>query len=111
MRKRKTTYPPKRNDTKRAPATGGGPQMRPPVVTIDTTAIAGKGDLKIGDRVRITGTGFLAGETAVVETLAGGLISAAFVRTDSGQGRRVRTIDLEPITESEPAEPTADLPG
>ena len=47
-------------------------------------------------RVSIQGTGLYVGEVAVVESIAGGVIPAANVRTESGRTRRVRTIDLVP---------------
>ena len=42
-------------------------------------------------------SGLFEGEIAVVESLAGGLIPAALVRTEAGRARRARTIDLEPV--------------
>jgi hypothetical protein len=71
--------------------------VRPTVVTIDLKAGAGRRDLKVGDRVRIVGTGLYTGEAAVIETLVSGVIPAALVRTEAGRTRRVRSIDLEPI--------------
>jgi len=55
-------------------------------------------------------SGLYAGEAAVVESLAGGLIPAALVRTEAGRARRARTIDLQPVG-SEPAGLAADDPG
>ena len=52
-------------------------------------------------RVVIMGTGLYAGETAVVESLAGGVIPAANVRTEAGRTRRVRTVDLAPAPRPE----------
>lgn len=97
MRKRKTTYPVP--ITSRRPAAAGSEpaQVRPGLVTIDVRAGAGRAGIRIGDRVRIRGTGLYSGETAVVESQPAGVIPAALVRTASGQARRVRTIDLEPI--------------
>ena len=54
-------------------------------------------------RVTIMGTGLYAGETAVVESIAGGVIPAANVRTEAGRTRRVRTIDLAPAPRTAPA--------
>ncbi|CAN5608137.1 hypothetical protein BH20CHL6_BH20CHL6_15150 [soil metagenome] len=102
MRKRKVNYPVARTATKRAPApgmAGDAPHVRPTVATINMTARAGRGEFAIGDRVRISSSGLYSGEDAVVETLAGGVIPAAVVRTVAGRTRRVRTIDLEPITD------------
>ncbi len=96
MRKRKVTYPTPRN--KKAPPPSDTPEtvyVRPTVVAIDMRAAAGKGDIGIGDRVRIIGSGLYSGEAAVVESLPGGVIPSALVRTEAGRTRRVRTIDLE----------------
>jgi hypothetical protein len=105
MRKRKITYPVKRSD-RRPPPPGAGAEpayLRSSVVAIDPRAGAGRAGLEVGSRVRITGTGLYSGEAAVVESIAGGLIPSAFVRTDGGQTRRVRTIDLEPMSEDSSA--------
>ncbi|MDQ3448768.1 MAG: hypothetical protein M3432_06285 [Chloroflexota bacterium] len=107
MRKRKVNYPPARTATKRAPApgvVGGAPMVRPTVATINMQARAGRDDIKMGDRVRIVGAGLYSGETAVVESVVGGVIPAALVRTDAGRSRRVRTVDLEPISDEAPSE-------
>ena len=71
--------------------------VRPNLVAIDVTAGAGRPNLKVGARVRISGSGLYAGEEAIIERLSPGVIPAATVRTDTGGTRRVRTIDLEPI--------------
>lgn len=63
-------------------------------VSIDLSALAGRGQLKPGDRVRIS-AGLYAGETATVESVSGGVIPAVLVRTEAGMTRRARTIDLE----------------
>ena len=101
MRKRKVTYPPSRTDTRqpRAGEAPGNARFRSPTVAeINLTALAGRDDIAVGDRVRIGGGGLYAGETAVVESVVSGLIPAAAVRTESGRTRRVRAIDLERIT-------------
>lgn len=109
MPKRKVNYPPAKTATKGGNAAGQAreaPLVRPTVATIDMTARAGKSGFSVGDRVRITAAGFASGETAVIESLAAGVIPAAVVRTAGGQARRVRTIDLEPVTEAgEPEQP------
>lgn len=98
MRKRKVTYPVPRT-SRRAPTTPGTePIGRPSVASIDVTAGAGRAGLKIGSRVRIIGGGLYAGEIAVVESQPSGVIPSALVRTEAGRTRRVRTIDLEPVT-------------
>ncbi len=71
--------------------------MRPTVASIDLTASSGRAGLAVGDRVRIAGGGLYAGEIAVIEKLASGVIPAALVRTEAGRTRQVRTIDLEPV--------------
>jgi hypothetical protein len=103
VRKRKVTYPVAKTATKGARNTGlpGDPRdprtVRATVATIDLTALEGRDDLSVGDRVRIGGGGLYAGELAVVEGLAGGVIPAATVRTEEGRTRRVRVVDLERI--------------
>jgi len=97
VRKRKVTYPTPRN--KKAPPPSDTPEpvfIRPTVVAIDMRAASGR-DLAIGDRVRIIGSGLYNGETAIVESLPGGVIPSALVRTEAGRTRRVRTIDLERV--------------
>src|SRR6476620_7818925 len=102
MKRRKVTYPVAKTHTKGAPRPGAGPdtQVRPNLVSIDITAGAGRQNLKVGGRVRINGTGLYAGEIASILKLVPGVIPAASVRTDTGGTRRVRTIDLEAITEA-----------
>ncbi len=97
MRKRKVTYPPPRTDNKPRSAGGPGPQYGSSVVSIDLDAATGRPGFRIGDRVRIVGTGLYSGEAAVIERFAGGVIPAASVRTEAGRTRQVRMIDLEPI--------------
>ena len=114
-RKRKTTYPPARTDTKPAQRPGAGPEpyVRPTVATIDPTATVGKAGFSVGDRVRISGGGLYAGEAAIIEKLTTGVIPGALVRTEAGRTRQVRTVDLDPLppanatpppTESVPAD-------
>jgi hypothetical protein len=108
-RKRKVNYPVAR--TSRRPADPAAQSteptyQRPTVVAIDLKAGAGRKGIKLGSRVRIIGSGLYSGESAVVESLPGGVIPSALVRTDAGRTRRVRTIDLEPISD----EPLADKP-
>ncbi len=101
-RKRKVIYPPARTSKRPGPPPGvvGDPtHVRPTVVSIDVTATTGRSGLRVGDRVRIGGSGQGAGEVATIERLVGGVIPAASVRTDAGRTRRVRTIDLEPISD------------
>jgi hypothetical protein len=103
-RKRKTTYPPARTDTKPAQRPGAGPEpyVRPTVATIDVTATAGKAGFSVGDRVRISGAGLYAGESAVIEKLTSGVIPGALVRTEAGRTRQVRTVDLDPLPPAAP---------
>lgn len=98
-RKRKVNYPVAKTATKRE-SRGADPNMlRQGVVAIDLTAGSGKTGLRIGQRVRINGTGLYAGESAVIERFTSGAIPAAFVRTSSGGTRQARTVDLEAITD------------
>jgi hypothetical protein len=93
------TYPAPRN--KKAPPAPATPEItyvRPTVVAIDVKAGAGQSGFSIGDRVRIIGSGLYTGEDAVIESLPGGVIPSAMVRTEGGRTRRVRTIDLERLS-------------
>jgi len=105
-RKRKTTYPPPRNAPARPPRPGepggpGGPDatvyVRPTVASINLSASTGRAGLKVGDRVRIAGSGLYSGDIATIERLTTGAIPSAVVRTEAGRTRQVRTIDLEPV--------------
>lgn len=99
MRRRKVVYPPPKTATK-----GGGTSPAADAraaananraVTINLQAMTGRSDIRQGTRVRI-GSGMYEGEVAVVESVVGGVIPAAVVRTQGGQTRRVRTVDLLP---------------
>jgi hypothetical protein len=81
------------------------------VATINLQAMTGTGVAQ-GSRVRIE-SGLYAGELAIVESVVGGVIPAAVVRTESGQTRRVRAIDLvlAPAETSAPKREAADPQG
>jgi hypothetical protein len=97
VRKRKPVYPVARTATSQPrAAVGDSPYARQSVVTIDMRAAAGRDDIAVGDRVQVGGTGLFAGEFAVVESMAKGVIPSAMIRTDAGGRRRVRTVDLQP---------------
>ncbi len=103
-RKKKVVYPPARTNSKGASSAAAAADARAAAaasraVTINLGAITGRAEVVVGSRVRI-GSGLYAGETALVESLVGGVIPAAIVRTDAGATRRARTIDLEPIRET-----------
>ncbi len=103
-RKRRVTYPPPRSS--KGPPPVYTPQVTPPTVAvINGQAGLGKAGIEVGMRVTILGTGLYTGETAVVESIAGGVIPAALVRTEAGRTRRVRTIDLAPAPRVSPAAP------
>ena len=93
-RKRKVFIPPKKSGPPR-PQTGVG--APPTGIQINTQAIGGRSGFAPGDKVRILGTGLYAGEVAVIEKMAGGVVPAAVVRTEAGRSRTVRTVDLEPV--------------
>ena len=95
-RKRKTNYPPPRSSRRAPPPGTDESRERPNLATIDLTAGAGRQGLSVGDRVRIEATGLYSGETAVIERLSSGVIPSALVRTEKGDARQVRTIDLVP---------------
>jgi hypothetical protein len=110
VKKRRQTYPPPRSS--KGPAPAYTPPVTPPTVaTINRQAGAGRAGIEVGMRVTILGTGLYVGETAVVESIAGGVVPAANVRTEAGRTRRVRTIDLAPVsspTTDTPPEPTTE---
>ncbi len=97
-RKRRVTYPPPRS-AKGAPPGQSAPLRPPTVAVINGLASKGRAGIEVGMRVTILGDGLYAGEIAVVESLAGGVIPAATVRTQAGGTRRVRTIDLAPVSD------------
>jgi hypothetical protein len=77
------------------------------VATINLQAMTGRADIVPGTRVQIT-SGLFAGEFAMVESLVGGMIPAAVVRTEAGKTRRARTVDLIPTPA--PRAPSAAVP-
>ena len=92
----------------------GEPYVRPTVASINLAASTGRAGLKVGDRVRINGSGLYSGELATIEKLTTGAIPSAVVRTEAGRTRQVRTIDLEPVAApqaSPPAGPPAASAG
>ncbi|MEA2549654.1 MAG: hypothetical protein QOE42_2252 [Chloroflexota bacterium] len=88
----------------------GEPYVRPTVASINLSASTGRAGLKIGDRVRINGTGLYTGEFATIEKLTTGAIPSAVVRTEAGRTRQVRTIDLEPAAATPPASAAPSAP-
>jgi len=109
MRRRKVTYPQAKTASKGGSAAGADARATANAnraVTINLEAMAGRPDIRPGARVRIA-TGIYQGEIAVVESV-GGVIPAAVVRTESGQTRRVRTVDL--YLEGTPAFLASDEP-
>jgi len=105
--KRKVNYPPAKTANRPPPPSGlpdDAPYVRPTVAIIDVNAGKGRAGLAVGARVRIAGGGLYAGEFAVIERLANGVIPSAVVRTEAGKTRQVRTIDLEPAGPAAKAE-------
>ena len=101
MRRRKVTYPVRQ-------VTPGGPSAderaaaaASRTVSINLQAMTGR-ELKVGSRVRIM-SGLYAGELATVESVVGGVIPAAVVRTDAARSRRARAVDLVPATPEDEA--------
>ncbi len=100
-RKKKVNYSTAGSGKKRAAQVAAVPEpvfVPTTVVAIDLKASTGREGLKLGDRVRIIGTGLYSGEEAVIEKFVGTAIPAALVRTEAGRTRQVRTIDLEPVS-------------
>ncbi|HEX5591419.1 MAG TPA: hypothetical protein VFX65_14095 [Candidatus Limnocylindrales bacterium] len=108
MRRRKVTYPPPKTATsggKNANANPGADARAAAAasrtVSINLEAMAGRPEVVQGGRVQIA-SGLYAGELATVESIVGGVIPAAVVSTDAGRTRRVRTVDLIPVTGEAP---------
>lgn len=101
MARRKVTYPPAKTATsgaKPSPADLRAAAAAARVAQINPRALTGRADIHQGMRVRIM-SGLYEGETAIVESVVGGVIPAAQVRTEAGRARRVRTADLLPVTD------------
>jgi len=113
MRKRKVTYPVARTATRQPRAPGLTPEQRAraTVAEIHPTALIGRKDLVVGDRVRIGGSGLYAGDFGTIESLVGGLIPAAVVRTEAGKTRRVRGVDIERILPDRASAPNRPAEG
>jgi hypothetical protein len=110
VRRKKVTYPPPKTATKGGSAAPAVDRNVGRAVSIDLSAMVGRGELKKGDKVRIM-SGLYAGEVAIVESVVGGVIPAALVRTEVGRTRRSRTIDLAPYRpEAEPRPDTEPRP-
>ncbi len=98
MTKRKNVYQQRGGGNRRPPAPGSDASVeRPNLATINSQAVIGRAGFRVGDRVRIEGSGMFAGEAAVIEKLVGSVIPSALVRTESGGTRQARTIDLVPL--------------
>lgn len=110
-RRRKVVYPPPKTSAQPPAAPGAFDPRNPPgrTVSINLNAMSGRREIAMGNRVRIL-SGLYAGEIAIVESVAGGVIPAALVRTEAGRTRRARTIDLEPIRPGSETPRTADAP-
>jgi hypothetical protein len=109
VRKRKTNYPPAKTATRAAPAgTPAEVVQRPTVATINVQAVQGRSGLRVGGRVRVLGTGRLAGQIGTIDKLVTGGISQAIVRIEGGETGRVRTIDLEPLDGEAPGPGSLD---
>jgi hypothetical protein len=101
--KRKVTYPPAKTATRRAPAPAPDPNVeRRTLATINLSAGIGQAGFAVGDRVRIEAAGIYAGEIAVIERLSPGVIPSALVRTEGGNTRQVRTVDLVAVPAESP---------
>lgn len=99
MRRRKVTYPPPKTATSGGGSNPGADARAAAAasrsVTINLDAMKGSQKVQQGGRVQIA-SGLYAGELAIVESVVGGVIPAAVVRTEAGRTRRVRTVDLVP---------------
>jgi len=105
--KRKKVFYPKARPGAPAPSGTPGADARAAAaasrtVSIDVEAARAGAGIRPGDRVQVQ-SGLYAGEMATVESVVGGVIPAAVIRTDAGGTRRVRAIDL--VRGAEPAPP------
>jgi hypothetical protein len=113
VRRRKVTYPPPKTATSGGSGASTGADARAAaaasrVANINLQAMTGRAGIVQGTRVQIT-SGLYAGEFAIVESVVGGVIPAAVVRTEAGKTRRARTVDLipTPVSTAAPAKPDA----
>ena len=107
MARRKKPFVPKsRPGAPAAPGTPGA-EARAAAAAASTVSInldamrAGAG-IEKGDRIQIK-SGLYAGEFGTVESVVGGVIPAAVIRTDSGRTRRIRAVDLVRASEPPPS--------
>ena len=101
MRRRKVTYPPPKTATSGGSGASAGADARAAaaasrVANINLQAMTGRAGIVQGTRVQIT-SGLYAGEFAIVESVVGGVIPAAVVRTEGGKTRRARTVRPDPV--------------
>jgi hypothetical protein len=116
VRRRKVTYPPPKTATTGKSSASSGADARAAaaasrVASINLQAMTGRAGIVQGTRVQIT-SGIYAGEFAIVESVVGGVIPAAIVRTEAGRTRRARTVDLipSPAADATPASAAAPAP-
>jgi hypothetical protein len=114
VRRRKVTYPPPKTATSGNSSASTGADARAAaaasrVASINLQAMTGRAGIVQGTRVQIT-SGIYAGEFAIVESVVGGVIPAAIVRTEAGRTRRARTVDLVPSPASRPDAAPAPAP-
>lgn len=113
MRRRKVTYPPPKTATSGGSAGPSSADLRAAAaasrtVSINLDAMKGRDQVQQGTRVQIT-SGLYAGEFAIVESVVGGVIPAAVVRTEAGKTRRARTVDLIPSPVKPPSATKAEV--
>jgi len=109
VRRRKVVYPPAKTATRSDPSAALDPRAAAAasrIVSINLNAMTCRAGIGQGGRVQIT-SGLYAGEFAIVESVVGGVIPAAVVRTEAGRTRRVRTVDLVPAAKDAAPKPEA----
>jgi hypothetical protein len=109
VRRRKVVYPPAKTATRSDPSAALDPRAAAAasrIVSINLNAMTGRAGIEQGGRVQIS-SGLYAGEFATVESVVGGVIPAAVVRTEAGHTRRVRTVDLVPAPLQKATAPAA----
>jgi hypothetical protein len=98
MARRKKPFIPKSRPGAPAPPGAPGADARAAAaaertVSINLDAMRAGAGIEKGDRIQIR-SGMYAGEFGTVESVVGGVIPAAVIRTDDGRSRRVRAVDL-----------------
>jgi hypothetical protein len=92
-RRKRVFYPSRRGPTGGPTADERAAAAASRTVWINPDVMTARPEIAVGSRVRIM-SGLYSGELATVESVVGGVIPAALVRTDAARTRRARAVDL-----------------